>query len=494
MARRKNDATDGERGSETTGDAPDGIERPITPDSDPEAGAEATADERERLDELDSALTEAETREPALGDPDDGISPAPGDGDGTAARAEDSAPEPSAEPEPHEETVEEESHQSFAARALTWLVLLLAGAGIGIWAAPKIAPVLPSGMAPVAAWLSPGQSQSESRIADLESRLETGLGDVTTRIADLAPSDDVAARVQSAVETAGAEIRSSLGAEIEDLRARLGEIDGAETRQRLARLEDAAEARAAEVESLKSQFAGADATADLTDEAVARIDTWQAEVEGLRAALSSQSDRVSGLAARIDEVASEADRQIETAQARVAEIETEAATRLTAATAQSESAQLSAALASGEPFADALSTLSADPTIEVPESLASAADQGVSTLLQLKESFPDAAHAAIRASIMASAGEGLLGRSNAYLRAQVASRSLTPQEGPSPDAILSRMEDDLRRDDLAGALTEADGLPSEAAAAMSGWLDEARRRLAAEQGLDALNSALPATN
>ena len=95
---------------------------------------------------------------------------------------------------------------------------------------------------------------------------------------------------------------------------------------------------------------------------------------------------------------------------------------------------------------------------------------------------------------MASAGEGLLGRSNAYLRAQVASRSLTPQEGLSPDAVLSRMEDDLRHDDLAGALTEADDLPSEAAAAMSGWLDEARRRLAAEEGLDALNSALPANN
>ncbi len=393
--------------------------------------------------------------------------------------------------ETHDEVHEEEAGPSFASRALTWLVLLLVGAGIGIWAAPRIAPVLPSGMAPVAAWLAPGQSMSDARIADLETRLDAGLGDVSARIAVLAPADDLSQRIDAAVS----EARASLETEIEDLRGRIGQIDGAETRQRLAALESSAEARAAELDSLKSQLSGgAAATAGLSEETVARIDTYRAEVEGLRASLAAQSDRVGELAARIDEVASEADRQIETARARVAEVETEAESRLTAATAQSETASLRAALASGEPFAEELSTLSADPAIEVPEGLSTAADRGVPTLLQLKESFPDAAHAAIRASIMASAGDGLLGRSNAYMRAQVASRSLTPQEGMSPDAVLSRMEANLREDDLAGALDEADGLPSEAADAMGAWLEEARRRLAAEEGLEALNSALPATN
>ena len=271
-------------------------------------------------------------------------------------------------------------------------------------------------------------------------------------------------------------MRTSLGAEVEDLRSRIGQIDDTETRQRIASIESAVEASAAELEFLKTQLTGgAAATAGLSEETVARIDTYQAEVEGLRASLASQSDQVGALAARIDEVASEADRQIETARVRVAEIETEAASRLSAAAAQSETAALRAALASGAPFADTLGALSTDPTIEVPDSLATAADQGVSTLLQLKESFPDAAHAAIRASIMASAGEGLLGRSNAFLRAQVAIRSSTPQEGMSPDAVLSRMEDRLRNDDLAGTLDEATGLPSEAADAMSGWLKRPKR-------------------
>jgi hypothetical protein len=61
-----------------------------------------------------------------------------------------------------------------------------------------------------------------------------------------------------------------------------------------------------------------------------------------------------------------------------------------------------------------------------------------------------------------------MSRSRAFFTAQVASRSLTPKQGMDPDAVLSRMEDHLRNDDLAGALAEAQGLPSEAAAAMSG--------------------------
>ncbi len=492
MARRKSETTENGAASEGTGttskdatgaeDIRDETTAEPVETADRAATSEATdqvqiAESPDRSESYQDLSEGQRTSDPELIDP-------------SAVEPGTSATETSTT-ETHEDIHEDEAGPSFASRALTWLVLLLAGAGVGIWAAPKIAPALPSGMAPVAAWLSPGQAQSESRIAEIEARLETGLGEVSARVAELAPADDLSARIDAAV----AEVRTSLGAEVEDLRGRIGQIDDTETRQRIASIESAVEAGAAELESLKTQLTGgAAATAGLSEDTVARIDTYQAEVEGLRASLASQSDRVGALAARIDEVASEADRQIETARARVAEIETEAASQLSAAAAESETASLRAALASGAPFADALRALSADPTIEVPESLATAADQGVSTLLQLKESFPDAAHAAIRASIMASAGEGLLGRSNAFLRAQVASRSLTPQEGMSPDAVLSRMEDSLRNDDLAGALDEATGLPSEAADAMSGWLEEARSKLAAEAGLEALNSALPATN
>src|SRR5690606_13760520 len=106
--------------------------------------------------------------------------------------------------------------------------------------------------------------------------------------------------------------------------------------------------------------------------------------------------------------------------------------------------------------------------------------------------FPEAAHAAIRASIIASAGDGILARTGAFLNAQVASRSLTPQPGMTPDAILSRMDARLQNGELEAALAEAEGLPSEAIAAMSDWLASARLRLAAEAGLDALSTLTPA--
>ena len=116
------------------------------------------------------------------------------------------------------------------------------------------------------------------------------------------------------------------------------------------------------------------------------------------------------------------------------------------------------------------------------------------TLSELRESYPDAAHAAIRASIMASAGDGVLARSRAFLEAQVSSRSLAPQAGQGTDAVLSRMEDKLRQDDLDGVLAEAQALPTEAAAAMGDWLAAARARAAALDGIATLDASLNKTN
>jgi hypothetical protein len=56
------------------------------------------------------------------------------------------------------------------------------------------------------------------------------------------------------------------------------------------------------------------------------------------------------------------------------------------------------------------------------------------------------------------------------------------------------MEDALRRDDLATAIAEAGDLPSEAAAAMSGWLEDARARAAALDGFATLTAETSATN
>lgn len=386
---------------------------------------------------------------------------------------------------------EEEGGRSFAAWALIVLLLLLGGAALGIWAAPRIAPMLPSGMAPVAAWLNPGADDAEARIAALEERLDSALAATQAQVAALPDADALDARIAAAV----AEAQSATAGDVAALREAVGELDTSAIRQQLDALSATLDGQAAELDTLKDQIAGGvAASGDQADEVVARIDVYRAELEGLRAEVAGIGNRTSALASRIDEVAATADRSIEAAQARVAEVQAESSTALDAAQVASDMALLRAALAAGEPFAEVAQRLDADPATALPEGLAAAAASGAPTLASLRARFPEAAHEAIRASIIAGAGEGILARTGAFLNAQVASRSLTPQPGMSPDAVLSRMEDALRNGDLAAALAEAENLPSEASAAMSGWLADARLRLAADAGLSELSTRLPVAN
>jgi hypothetical protein len=484
MPTRKSDGTEEQAATpETEGREPGADlagpgEEPLPPagaesvrDSEGSAPEEAPAPETVSVDEqpeasLDPALTAQERPEPT---------PPP-------------TPEPPADDDTHEEG-HDEGGMSFAAWALTVLLLLLAGAALGIWGAPRLAPHLPSGLARVADWLTPGAREAEAELAALEARVDQRLGGVDTRLADLPNAGDLDSRIAAAK----AELEATLRGDVERLQQQLGQADGAEVGQRLGRLESSIEGQAAELETLKGQLSVPAAGGQLGAEAENQIDVYRAELDGLRAEVGTLQDRVGSLAARIDEVDADADRQIATAQAKVAEIQSEADTALSAAEVEADVALIRAAVASGQPFAEPVRRL-AESGLTVPEGLQAAAASGVATMGALRDRFPDAAYAAIEASILAGAGDGIVARSRAYLEAQVASRSLTPKEGTDPDAVLSRMEDKLRNDDLKGVLAEAESLPSEAAAAMADWLDAARRRAGAVEALASLDAAAPATN
>jgi hypothetical protein len=427
---------------------------------------------------LPDARDEAAGIVPHYHEPDPAIEPVPA----AAAAA------PAEEDEEHHE---EEAGMTWAARLLLAVVLLVAGAGLGLWAAPRIAPMLPAGLAPAAEWLTPGRTEAAAEIAALQERLETTAAELQSRLAELPSPDDVDGRVSTAV----GDLESRLGAEIEAVRSSVAPQDDTELRQRLDRLETAVEGREAELATLKQQLEGtAAAGGQVSQDAINRIDTYRAELEGLRAEMGTLQGQVGALASRIDEVAAAADRQVSAAQSQVDAVQAEAATQLSAATVNADIAQIRAAITAGEPFEEPLQQILSQPGVTVPAALSDVASAGVTTFARLRDEFPDAAHAAIRASIHASAGDGLLARTRAFLEAQVASRSLTPQDGVGTDAVLSRMEDRLRRDDLAGVLEQAEGLPSEAKAAMQGWLDAARQRAEAVEGLSALdpNPAAPA--
>lgn len=472
MPKRKADATEDDPVTPGEGDVP------------PEATGEATPTDQEPLP---APGAESEPEQP----------PPPPEAPVETVTVDEAVSEPVGEPGPASEARDEpaddhhdDDGMSWPARLLAALVLVIAGAALGIWGAPRLAPLLPSGLQPVADWLAPGKADTEAEIAALRADLDQKVGGVETRLADLASGDDIDARIATAVGAAD----TRLSAEIAALKEALGANDDTDIRQRLDRLESGLEGRSAELQALKDQLSGATAASgQLNEEAVSRIDVYSGQVDGLRAEMGSLGDKVAALATRVDEVAAEADRQIQTAQSRVGEIQARADTALSAAETGADVALIRAAVASGQPFEEPLGRLAGHQPA-VPEALTAAAATGVATMAELRDRYPDAAHAAIRASILAGAGDGVVARSRAYLAAQVASRSLTPQQGVGTDAVLSRMEERLRHDDLTGVLDEARDLPSEAAAAMADWLDAARLRADAVAALAALDAEGKAGN
>lgn len=148
--------------------------------------------------------------------------------------------------------------------------------------------------------------------------------------------------------------------------------------------------------------------------------------------------------------------------------------------------RIAGALDSGTPFGAALDDLQT-AGVQVPQPLTDAAG-GVPSITDLRQDFPDAARAALDASLRADAGAGWAARAGAFLRSQTGARSLTPREGNDPDAILSRAEAALAQGDLKGALREVGTLPLEGQAAMSEWRAETERRIAAQDALAQMNA------
>lgn len=141
------------------------------------------------------------------------------------------------------------------------------------------------------------------------------------------------------------------------------------------------------------------------------------------------------------------------------------------------------AVANGQPYAGALAELGLS---DVPAPLAAHAETGLPTAAGLTEAFPEAARAALEASLRADADDSLGDRAWSLLRIGTGARSLTPREGTDPDAVLSRAEAAAKADDLTLALQELEGLPEPGRAEMADWISQAQSRIAAEAALSVL--------
>jgi len=113
----------------------------------------------------------------------------------------------------------------------------------------------------------------------------------------------------------------------------------------------------------------------------------------------------------------------------------------------------------------------------------------VPTLQSLRETFPNAARAALEAARQADMGAGWTDRITAFLQTQTGARSLTPREGTDPDAILSRAEAALASGDVAATLAELATLPEAAKPDLAAWQAQAQLRLDAAAALAGLTGS-----
>ncbi len=397
--------------------------------------------------------------------------------------SEDTHEDPRDTPEePAEDVHEDDEHSgSLAGKALTGLVLLLAGAGFALWAGPKIAPNLPAGMAPVAEWLSPGGAKSAEELAALKAETEARFAALPAPLT----REDVAGMISSAVADATQDVTTRLDTLADQVQA----ADGADLESRLAALETKVDGLQGALDSLMQQLseitaAGGEISADTS----AQIATYGAQLDGLKAEIARLSAQNGALSQKIDDIAAAAERRLSVAAEQADAAEQAAEAERKAAAIRSDLAAIKVALNTGRPYAQTLDDLRGEG-VEVPQDLAAGAD-GVATLAELRADFPAAANAAIQADVAAGGGGDIFSSFGTFLKSQVATRSLEPQEGDSVDAIQSRAEAALKQDDLDAALAELATLPDAARAAMADWIDRAEKRQKAETAFAALAGAL----
>jgi hypothetical protein len=180
--------------------------------------------------------------------------------------------------------------------------------------------------------------------------------------------------------------------------------------------------------------------------------------------------------------------KVDAALARLEAAEAEAAARATAATEAAAAAgramaldRLRAVAMTGGAFDAELAALD-DPALTAALSPHAA---GAATLADLQADFPDLVRQALDVARAAEGDQGWGARFLDFLAAQTGARPLTPREGTTPDAILSRADFAVTEGRLADALTELAALSPDVQAVFADWTARATARLAVDTALEA---------
>lgn len=375
---------------------------------------------------------------------------------------------------PHED---DEHTTSLSAQVLKVLFLIALGCGIGLWGAPKLAPLLPTGMAPVAEFLMPGQSVAKAEVIALRAEVEAKIAELEARPTSNTTQEDI----DHAIAAYDANNVKVLGA----LKDQISATDGQDIESRLATVETRLQGAMAELAAMNERLSlqVTENGTTLSEEAVAKLSGYQAVIDGLKAQLDGLAAKQGTLDQRIDEVSSTSARRVEEASAKAA---SSAVTKLVS--------DINSALDSGASFQAALDGLAKIAQIAPPQGLADIAATGTASWANLRGQFSEVAHTALRADTQANASNGVAGKFGAFLRTQVGTRSLQRREGKDANAILSRVEDELIRGNLSKALSESDNLGDAPKEAMKDWLAALNRLSAAQTAMAQIISTLGVAN
>ena len=214
------------------------------------------------------------------------------------------------------------------------------------------------------------------------------------------------------------------------------------------------------------------------------MSAMEAEIAQLRQMIVDGS----GAGAAQEQIAAAANaaaERIAAAEKQAQDLQAESHAAAKRALAQAALSHLRASLETGAPAESAKADL-AEAGIELPAALSGP----VPSLIELRASFAEPARQALAVARRETAGSGTLERLGAFFMAQTGARSLSPQEGSDPDAVLSRAEAAVQSGDVATALTEIAALPEAAQAELSAWVSDAKAYQAAGDALGALSAGL----
>ncbi|MEO1537471.1 MAG: hypothetical protein AAFR73_07040 [Pseudomonadota bacterium] len=303
--------------------------------------------------------------------------------------------------------------------------------------------------------------------------------------------------------SANADAVTALVGEVETLKA-MPAAEQVDYSVDLSALTTANEALLADLSAVRSEFASSYEALE------AQLQTLDGRILALETAVPAASglevdDELAALRERISDMTAEAQTQLAAAQAEAASVAKAAEEARLAAEAEAEELRsaaearetelqamaerqealidLKAAAEVGAPYIDFLDELD-----DVSEVVAASAESGLTSVQALQTSFPPLARTALAKSVSipedATAGK----RISAFLKRRTNARSLTPQDGDSADAILSRAEAALEAGSVTDALGELSALPEDSRSALQVWIDQAETRIAVLDAIDQMSA------